>query len=117
MQKEKIKHKTSKSHYEKYAKLKKDCGISYKERNPFCTKEEIIAAYKRDPVLNNIPLIRFDAYYGIYSQYARRAGHLDFSLSENTCLAKHCLIYDVVGAEPDFQEEGFFHGRSVPNDD
>lgn len=113
MQKEKIKHKTSRSHYEKYAKLKEDCGISYKESSPFGTKEDLTELYKRDPLLNCISLPSIDAYYGTYGQLARRAGHLSFSLAENTCLVKHCLIYDVIEAEPDFQEEGFFYGRSI----
>lgn len=102
---EKLFCKTTRSHYEKYAKMKKDLGITYQERNPFMSKKFLVAAFKEDKHLNDISLAEFDAFYTLFLVPALRAGYRSFSKAENTCLLKHCLIYDAIGAEPLFEDE------------
>lgn len=99
-----IKHKTTREHYEKYQAMKIRLGVSYDGSTLFGSKKHLIELYKEDPLLNNISLYRFDGMYGYLRSAAIQAGYKCFSMAENTCLAKHCLIYEVIGAEPEFTD-------------
>jgi len=105
MQKEKLIKRTTREHYEKYKEMKEKMGITFKDSNIFGPREVLIDEFKSDEHLNGIPLRHFDAYYSLYGQHARRAGYLYYSLAENTSLIKHCLIYEVIGAIPQFTDE------------
>jgi len=94
------KHKTARAHYEKYRGMAKRTGVSLLKSTAFGTKEQLERLYKADPLLNNIPLYRFDAYF----VFAPRIDGGPVSLAENTCMYKHLLIYEVLGCVPEFVE-------------
>jgi len=93
-------HKTSRSHYEKYRDMARRADVTLLESTSFGTGEQLGRLYKADPLLNNIPLRKFDVYY-IWT--ARIEGG-PRSLSENTCMYKHLLIYEVLGYTPEFTD-------------
>jgi len=96
-------NKTTRSHYEKYKEMARDCHVTFKNKEfPMDrTKETIIELFKRDNHLNNIPLYEFDSYFYVGKFYHGREW-IPSSLAENVCMYKHLLIYEVVGAEPVF---------------
>ena len=94
-----MKNKTTSEHYHKYKKMKENLGVIFKEGTAFGSKEHIKQLFLEDPHLNQYPLYMFDSYFYLF----RREGGCR-SLAECTCLVKHCLIYDVVGAEPEFTD-------------
>jgi hypothetical protein len=61
------------------------------------TKEQLTEMFDEDPNLNQIPLKKLDAYYPIY-----RDLWPGLSLAESVCLIKYSLIYQVIGATPEF---------------
>lgn len=93
-----MKNLTTREHYEKYRNLKLQIGVSFKDSCYFGTKEELTELFKEDPNLNQIPLHKFDYYQPFYNKRLHPV-----TLSECVCLIKHCLIYEVIGAEPEFE--------------
>jgi hypothetical protein len=106
-------NKTTKEFYEKYEAMKKRLHIYMTTGTALFADtlkhfyiadiSELLTMYEADKNLNNIPLRYFDSlYYTLHMYHPKEAPG---SLSENTCLYKHCLIYDVLGAEPEFTDE------------
>ena len=97
-----MKNRTTREHYEKYAELKERFGVFFDPaKNHFgLTKDQIIEKFKADKHLNSIPLGHFDAWAFSFRAFNRRG---TLSMAECCSLAKHCLIYDVIGATPEFE--------------
>ncbi len=98
------KHKTTREFYDKYEAMKKDLHISLLPKMAASAPEffgrnldELREEYLVDPNLNQIRLQRFDAIY-----VPRKFNGFVISLAENVCLYKHCLIYEILGLEPEF---------------
>lgn len=95
--------KTSKAHYDKYRDLAQRLGIKFNAESPRIfgvSIEKLRELFEADPLLNNIPLRRFDNWTETVKFYNRNAR---LSLAEGCCLAKHLLIYQVLGIEPEFE--------------
>jgi len=92
--------KTTKAHYEKYRDMAKRARITLLGSTSFGTKERLERLYRADPLLNNIPLYRFDRYYF----RTRRIDGGPRSLAENVCMYKHLLTYEVLECTPVFVE-------------
>jgi len=106
MSNEKLIKKTSRSHYEKYEQLSQKMGRSYKRMQEIYfgshryTKEDLIEKFKEDSVLNNISLKLWDEKTYTFGP----SGNYHLSLGEKVCLLKHLVIYDIIGAVPEFEE-------------
>ena len=92
-----MRNKTTIEHYHKYQRIKKNLGVSFKGSILFGSKESLVKMFIKDNNLNQIPLHNFDSMFFIYN---KKGGCK--SLAECTCFIKHCLIYDIIGAEPEF---------------
>ena len=97
-----MKNRTTREHYEKYAELKERFGVFFDPaKNHFgLTKDQIVEKFKADKHLNSIPLGHFDCWSVSFMVYNQNSG---LSIAECCCLAKHCLIYDVICATPEFK--------------
>ena len=95
-----LKNKTTREHFEKYKNLKLLIGVSFRDCDSFGTKEELTELFKEDPNLNQISLHRFEAFQPFYNKRLHPV-----TLSECVCLIKYCLIYEIIGAEPEFVGE------------
>ena len=93
-----VNHQTTREHFEKYHHMAEAAHVSLASCMAFGTKQEIVELHRADPILNNIPLYRFDVYF----PYTRRLPGGPRSLAENTCLYKHLLVYEVLGCVPEF---------------
>ena len=93
-----VNHQTTKRHYEKYRDMAERACITLRDSTSFGTKERLERLYKADPLLNNIPLYRFDGYY----YWTRQIDGGPESLAENLCMYKHLLVYEVLGCVPEF---------------
>ena len=96
---------TAKQHYEKYNALAAELGVTLKHlaESTFLgyTVGQLRVAFSQDPYLNNIPLRTWDN-----MAYAFLAtGGRGLSLGEVVCLYKHLVIYDLIGATPDFEKQ------------
>lgn len=114
-----VKHPTTRSHYEKYENLRKNMGVKLDADSlrmfdlfePTVDWLAVLYVYD-DGLLNRIPLKVFDGFYYIMRgrlkaslRETKWAESVGYSLAENTCLYKHCLIYQVLGLEPEFEGE------------
>jgi hypothetical protein len=72
----------------------------------FASKERLLKLFQEDEHLNNIPLEVFDAYFPVLKMYHREEVKKfgPDSFAENCCMYKHALIYQVIGAEPEFTD-------------
>jgi hypothetical protein len=91
-----MKKKTTREHYEKYRDLAEQKGVGasismYYLGKP---KEKWIELFLEDEHLNNTPLSLYDGTY-----VSTGAG---ISLADNVCMHKHVIIYQIIGATPDF---------------
>jgi len=100
--------KTTKEHYEKYRNLVKKMGVCL---NPddlsmfgLSGVDDLRERFKVDEHLNNVPLQVFDFLYYVMLRNARKNGYKGYSLAENTSMYKHALIYQVLGAIPEFTD-------------
>ena len=91
---------TTKEHYEKYQKIADMSGISFENLDRILgyTKSDMILKYKENRHLNNIPLNQWD----ILASHMRIYYDKPLSLAEKVCLAKHCVVYQFIGAIPEF---------------
>lgn len=89
--------KTTRKHFEKYCEMRSLMGVSFLNSNLMGTKAQLTKLFLEDPNLNQIPLSEFDKYYPTYKRL--RPG---ISLAECCCIIKHSLIYQVIGAKPEF---------------
>lgn len=88
-------------HYNKYEQLRKELHVRFDENSlRFFNVENVDILrqhYNNDRALNTIPLRYFDAYAAIFIV---RTTKRTVYTHELVCMAKHCLIYDVLGIEP-----------------
>lgn len=97
---------TTRQHYEKYAKLAEDLGVSFYETVNYFGKdaEWWLEFYLEDRDLNyHFPLKAWDASFPARQRLAWRRG-INMSLADNVCLTKHCIIYHMLGAEPAYTD-------------
>jgi hypothetical protein len=94
-----LKCKTSREYFEKYCHMRKMTGVSFLNTTIFGTKEELTKLFLEDPNLNQIPHSRMDCYHPRYRELWP-----GLSLAECTCLIKHSLVYQVIGAVPEFTD-------------
>jgi hypothetical protein len=95
--------KTTKEHYEKYAKRSARVPTYLA---PHYDDPNLMKLFKADENLNNIPLAQFDiAYQTILRIPVPKGQDTSLSLSENCCLLKHILIHRVLKAQPEFEKE------------
>ena len=105
---------TAKQHYEKYNALAAELGVTLKHlaESTFLgyTVGQLRVAFSQDPYLNNIPLRTWDnmAYAflatGGRGFQSKATPGRSLSLGEVVCLYKHLVIYDLIGATPDFEK-------------
>lgn len=98
--------RTTHQHYEKYQAMLENLHINLIGSKCFPSKDRLVELFILDPALNNILLKKFDGFYPSLRMYQRDKVK-EFgphSLAENTCLYKHALIYQVIGAEPEFTD-------------
>lgn len=95
-----LKCKTTRAHFEKYCSMRSKTGVSFLNTTIFGTKEELTKLFLEDQHLNQIPLDKLDAYYPYYINLWPGLAE-----SESVCLIKHSLIYQVIGAVPEFTDE------------
>jgi hypothetical protein len=92
--------RTTKEHYEKYARLSEERGVKWNENSSQhmlgMSREDLIERFKSDPNLNNIKLAWWD---GLVTPSVKRG----LSSAECVCLYKHCAIYQCIGATPEFE--------------
>jgi len=100
---EKLTKKTSRGHYEKFGEMMLACinlEVPF-EKFAGTDKERLIDLFRADPLLNQFSLKVFDLSY----PFNRRIKGGPKCLADNCCMLKHWLIYEVIGAEPDFEDE------------
>lgn len=88
-------------HWRKYEQIAQAIGIGYLILRVPCksdesAKEEILAAYARDPALNTISLRRWDIQDNFVRALARKV-FLSWSLSDTVCTLKHVAKYHLAG--------------------
>ena len=98
-------HKTTKEHYGKFKGMAKIAGITFKNSTEPLgyDKKRLLELYIEDEHLNNIPLHVFDSYYSFYISASTKK--YIKSSADNTCVLKHLIIYEVLGATPHFSGE------------
>ena len=99
----KLECKTTEEHYNKFRDMTNKAGITFKNSKYYMgfTKDQLLELYNKDNLLNNIPLRDFDCIYMFLPMYVKR---IITNLADNTCVHKHLLIYEVLGATPLFVE-------------
>lgn len=108
---EQIKHKTTREHYEKYKVLAEKLGVQFTQDSAALFGYASIAAlqehYAFDPALNGKHgqaggLSNFDSWFYHVQTHNKEACAL--SMAEGVCIGKHCLIYQVLKATPEFTD-------------
>jgi hypothetical protein len=106
---EKIVHKTTREHYEKYKALAEKLGVQFTQKSieffNYPSIKVLRGHYAVDPALNGQVghaggLSSFDGWFYKLQCYQPEARVL--SVSEGVCIGKHCLIYQVLKATPEF---------------
>lgn len=103
---DRIEHKTTEEHYNKYRDMVSRAGITFKNnRSDYMgfNKEQLLELYLEDSFLNNIPLRDFDCIYLYCPAHIRK---IITNLADNICVLKHLLIYEILEATPIFVENG-----------
>jgi hypothetical protein len=95
-----LKCKTNREHFEKFCFIRAKTGVSFLNTDLFGTKEELTKLFLEDPTLNQISPDRFEYYHDRY-----KALWVGITLEETGHLIKHSLIYQVIGATPEFTDE------------
>ena len=95
-----LKCKTTRDHFEKYCFMRNKTGVSFLNTTLFGTKEELIRLFNEDPNLGQIHRGKFFAYHSHYSTLWP-----GLTSEDTICLIKHSLIYQVIGAAPDFTDD------------
>ncbi len=95
-----LKKTTSKAHFDKYAAMVVAMNLRVIDYNFFGTKKKLTQLFQDNEYLNNIELKRFDAMFPFNA--SRKIAGGPVSLSDNTSMYKHFLIYHVIGATPIF---------------
>lgn len=89
--------KTTRSHFEKFCTMRRSMGVSFLNSDLMGTKEKLTQMFMKDPSLDKIPTEAFVPYWNEY-----RKRHPSISLGEAVGVIKHSLIYQVIGAIPEF---------------
>jgi hypothetical protein len=89
--------RTSRSRFEKFCAMRSSMGVSFLNSDLFGTKAQLLKLFQEDSTLSQIPASEFDKYHSIYKDL--RPG---ITMEETVCLIKHSLIYQVIGAVPEF---------------
>ena len=89
--------KTTRAHFEKFCAMRNAMGVSFLNSDRLGTKAQLTKMFIEDPLLNQIPLGVLDKYYPYYSSIRP-----SISKAEAVCVIKHSLIYQVIGATPEF---------------
>lgn len=97
-----MKHKTTKEHYEKYKQKVEDAHIYLDGHCLGYDKEYLQRFYDRDPILNNIPLHEWDQI--VYAYWHYQGKEVIQTLAEGVCAYKHAVVYQLLGAEPEFTD-------------
>jgi hypothetical protein len=100
------KNRTTRQHYEKYKALAERAGVSmnnqiFRVGCALGTAASIRGMYDKHKDFREIPLNWFHAYLPTIK---RNLPGESVSLADNYCILVHFLIYDVVGAEPEFTD-------------
>jgi hypothetical protein len=72
-------------------------GVSFLNSDLFGTKVALTKLFEKDPTLSSIPLRMYAPYYEVYTE--RFPG---ISLEDSINVIKHSIIYQVIGATPEF---------------
>jgi hypothetical protein len=91
--------KTTRDYFEKYCFMRNKTGVSFLNTTLFGTKEELTRLFNEDSNLGQIPLSKFLAYHSHYSTLWP-----GLTSEDTICLIKHSLIYQVIGAAPEFTD-------------
>lgn len=102
---------TTFDHFVKYEQLRRKLNVSLLESKSFSpqvfndrTVEEWTIAFKFDRNLNGNNIKPTDFDWAWHYHAGKVSG---YSLAENCCLYKHCIIYQMVGAVPVFDDGSF----------
>ena len=79
----------SKEHYDKYEELCNKYGVKWRSPILVDSVAELKRLYDEDPLLNNIPLKRWDKLANCFLLNNKRTG---LSLAEAVCMQKHAAI-------------------------
>lgn len=79
----------SKEHYNKYEELCNKYGIKWTSPSLVDSVEDLKQLYDQDPLLNNIPLKRWDMLANCFLLFNKRTR---LSLAEAVCMQKHAAI-------------------------
>jgi hypothetical protein len=92
---------TTRAHYEKYRRMQDYLPVELQEL--LCPIQALRRLFMADPLLNNIPLARFDALYPAVRHALQEAG-VRVTMAESVCALKHMLVYRCLGEKPRFIE-------------
>jgi hypothetical protein len=95
--------KSTRNHYQKYSEIAKLLHMSYKNKTSMFeySADQLIEKFKEDENLNNIPLAKWDT-QALFIPNIKYNG-FTLSIAEKVCLLKHLVIYDIIGAIPEFE--------------
>lgn len=99
-----LRHRTTRSHYQKWEAFVQERHLAITDLSVFGLKDiaELQARYERDPSgLNTIHLSIFDNLWLAYRALQRPK---IWALYEGACAYKHLLIYSVLKCEPEFTD-------------
>ncbi len=97
-----MKHRTTRAHYEKYKQMVEDAHIKLGEEFLGYGTEYFLEKYKLDYSLNRIPLMEWDGM--VFSYWAYQGRGIIKTLAEGVCTYKHAVVYQLLGAEPEFTD-------------
>ncbi|NIQ88628.1 MAG: hypothetical protein GWN93_05935 [Deltaproteobacteria bacterium] len=117
-----IQHKTTRRHYEKYRDMAKESGVtllrtrdflgySHTRCNHWLMPKDIAypkcgkcwrCLYDQDRALNSVPLSKWDTMVVSFQVYHQH--RVVKTLAEGVCMYKHLVIYEILGAEPVFDD-------------
>jgi hypothetical protein len=89
--------KTTRAHFEKFCAMRKQMGVSFLNSNDFGSKLSLIKLFQKDPLLESIPTKMFEPYHNAYQKIKP-----DITMRDSADVIKHSLIYQVIGATPEF---------------
>lgn len=116
----KLKHRTTREHYEKYRDLAKRAGVTLENVGPVYMGYNVVPCnfaltgevgckrcwgckFLQDQWLNSVDLSAFDA--AVHSYWMLQGKKVVKTLAEGVCMYKHLVIYQIVKAEPEFTDE------------
>ena len=119
----KLTHKTTKEHYEKYRDLAIEARVTLKNSRDFLGYRNVPCnqslagkldgacfgcwrcKWMIDKALNCVPLHIWDMM--VYSHWGLHGRSVVKTLAEGVSMYKHLVVYEIVGAEPEFVDSWF----------